>query len=190
MLAVLMRSVVRIACFQRLLLEDYLMLLATAILIAIVAVLNTWLSDIYTLIHVENGISTPGPDFLVQMPAALRADGIVIILSNIGLWTIKLNFLTFFYRLGHQIRIYRICWWVALVVVASCGITVMGLIPYNCLFGSLTHIVVQCAMESNVSYIYTVFKASVAIDVLSDIISKYRNLSLALATSFLSCFRF
>lgn len=159
------------------------MLLALAILIAIVAVLQKWLSDIYTLIHVENGISAPGPDFLNQLPAALRADGIVVVLSNIGLWTIKLNFLTFFYRLGHQIRTYRICWWVALVLVVSCGLTVLGLVPYSCMFGSLSHIVVQCATESNVSYIYTVFKASVVIDVLSDVISKSTHFSLCGASS-------
>ncbi|KAK7752337.1 hypothetical protein SLS62_005673 [Diatrype stigma] len=142
-----------------------------AILISVAAVLQRFLGDIYLMMHVENGQAIPGPDFPVRMAAGLRADGVVLILDTVGIWLIKLNFLVFFYRLGHQIKAYLIAWWISLVVVISCLAVLLGVIPYSCSFGTLEHIVVECASESSVKYIYTAYRVSISIDVLSDAIT-------------------
>lgn len=148
------------------------MVAAVAILIAMSAVLQVYLGDLYALLHVQNMLAAPGPDFMNQMTRGLKGDAIVIVLSIVGLWTIKLNFLLFFYRIGYQIKAYLITWWVALVVVMACGVVNLGMVPYDCMLGSTMHITVTCAVESRVQNIYNLYIVSVAIDVLSDLISR------------------
>ncbi|KAH6658460.1 hypothetical protein BKA67DRAFT_656651 [Truncatella angustata] len=166
----ILRFLIRLVCFRRLLIEDYLVLGSMAILVSIAAVLQRFLADIYLMMHVQNLQATPGPDFPSRMSAGLRADGAVLILDTVGIWLIKLNFLVFFYRLGHQIQSYLIFWWIAFTLVIGCLAVLLGVIPYSCSFGSLEHIVVQCASESSLNYIYTAYKVSISIDVLSDVI--------------------
>ncbi|KAK3942849.1 hypothetical protein QBC46DRAFT_423853 [Diplogelasinospora grovesii] len=165
-----LRSYVRFIYFRMLLVDDYLMLTALILLIAIASVLQVWLQDIYLMIRVQNGLAIPGADFFDRMSSGLRADGIAILLFIIGVWIIKLNFLLFFYRLGHQITQYLIFWWVALVIVVGCGAAGVGVIPYDCMFGDIMHIITQCSSESSVGHIYDVYKASVVVDVCSDAI--------------------
>jgi hypothetical protein len=173
-------------CFRRLFVEDYLMLAAMAVLIAISIVMHVYLGDLYALLHVQNMLAAPGPDFMNQMSRGLKGDAITIVLSIVGLWMIKLNFLLFFYRIGYQIKAYLITWWVALVVVMACGIVNLGMVPYDCMLGSTMHITVTCAMESRVQKIYNLYIVSVIIDVISDLISKWTQL---LRTSYITDFR-
>ena len=168
-----LRLASRIVCFGRLLIEDYLILGAMAILISIATILQLFIGDIYLMMAVENQTASPGLDFPNRMLAGLKADGVVLILCTIGVWLIKLNFLIFFYRLGHQIRLYLIFWWVATLVVIGCLAVLLGVIPYSCSFGSLEHIVMICGSESSVAHIYTVYKVSISIDVVSDAISEF-----------------
>jgi hypothetical protein len=141
-----------------------------AILIALAAVLQTHLGDLYELIHVQNMLKAPGLDFPVKMANGLKGDAIAIVLSIIGLWLIKLNFMLLFYRLGNKLRSYLILWWVALVLVVGCGVVNIALIPYDCMLGSILHITMECAKESRVNNIYTVYIATVVVDVLSDVL--------------------
>lgn len=165
-----MRLFIRFICFRRLFVEDSLMIGAMAFLIALAAVLQTHLGDLYELIHVQNMLKAPGLDFPVKMARGLKGDAIAIILSIIGLWLIKLNFMILFYRLGYKIRSYLVLWWIALVLVVSCGVVNIALIPYDCMLGSMAHITMECAKESRVNNIYTVYIATVAVDVLSDVL--------------------
>lgn len=128
------------------------------------------------MIHVQNRLAVPGPDFPDRMSAGLRASGIVLILNIVGIWLIKLNFLVFFYRLGHQVRAYLIFWCVAVVIVVGCGAVLLGIIPYSCSFDdNFSHQTHQCASVSSVSHIYTMYKLSIVLDVLSDAISEFLN---------------
>ncbi|KAL5446439.1 hypothetical protein PMIN07_004177 [Paraphaeosphaeria minitans] len=164
----ILRFWIRLLCFRRLFIEDYLMVGAVAVLIAISAVLQVYLGDLYALLHVQNMLAAPGPDFMNQMARGLKGDAIAIVLSIVGLWMVKLNFLLFFYRIGYQVKAYLITWWVALVMVMACGVINLGMVPYDCMLGSTMHITVTCAMESRVQKIYNLYIVSVIIDVLSD----------------------
>lgn len=148
------------------------MIIASAILISIAAVLQCFIGDLYLMIHVQNQLVVPGPDFPDRLVTALRIDGIALMLSMIGIWTIKFNFLLFFRRFGRQIRNYMIVWWVAFALVLCCGIVNIGVIPYGCVFGQLSYLTGYCATQSSVGHIYASYKASVAIDVFSDAISE------------------
>lgn len=151
------------------------MLFSLAILISTGAVLQRFLSDIYLMIHVQNRLAVPGPDFPDRMLAGLRASGAVLILNTVGIWLIKLNFLVFFYRLGHQVRSYLIFWWVAVVIVVGCGAVLLGVIPYSCSFGNFSHLTYQCSTVPSVNHIYTMYKVSISLDALSDAISQFLN---------------
>jgi hypothetical protein len=176
-----LRLAIRFICFRRFFVEDSLMIAAMAFLIALAVVLQVFLGDLYELIHVQNMLKAPGLDFPGKMARGLKGDAIAIVLNIIGLWLIKLNFMLLFYRLGYKIRSYLILWWIALVLVVACGVVNIGLIPYDCMLGSMTHITLECAKESRVNNIYTVYIASVVVDVLSDIIGTHlRLLELAL----------
>jgi hypothetical protein len=145
---------------------------AWAVLIALAILLQLFLGDVYLILHAENHQSVPVLDFPSHLLAGLRADGIAILLNTLGVWLIKLSFLLFFRRLGREIRLYMIIWYVAFALVIATGATHIGLIPYDCTFGSLYHITVECATVSKVSQIYARYKASVVIDVISDATSK------------------
>jgi hypothetical protein len=167
-----MRFCIRFVCFRRLFVEDFVMLVAMAILIAIAVLLQHFLGYIYEIQHVQNRLQAPGPSFPNHLPVGLGAIGIIQAIDIVGLWLIKLNFMLLFYRIGYQIRSYLILWWVALVAVVGCGAVNLSLIPYDCDFGSLLHITVSCAMASRVKQIYTRYIVGVVIDVFSDLISK------------------
>ncbi|KAK4150237.1 hypothetical protein C8A00DRAFT_18196 [Chaetomidium leptoderma] len=162
------RAYIRINYMRRFHSSDYLMLLALAIQAAIAGVGQAYLSDIYLMTHVQNGVATPGADFLDRMTAGLRGDGIMLLLSIIGIWVIKMNFLLFFYRLGHQITSFKVFWTVSVVVVIGCGAASVGMLPFDCSFGDIMHIITQCSTEGTVGAIYTKYKVSVAVDCVSD----------------------
>ncbi len=149
-----------------------MMLLALAIQVAFAGLGQAYLGDIYLMTRVQNGVVTPGADFLDRMTDGLRADGIMLLLSILGIWVIKMNFLLFFYRLGYHMPAYRIFWWVSVVAVVACGAAAVGMLPFSCFFGSIMHIVTQCSTEASVGSIYTTYKVSVAVDCVSDAISE------------------
>jgi len=86
----------------------------------------------------------------------------------IGIWTIKLNFMLFFYRLGHQIHAYKIFWWISVFVVMACGVVSLGVIPYRCHFRDVVEITKECGTHDGISRIYNMYIVSVAVDVVSD----------------------
>lgn len=153
------------------------MILALSIIISITSVLHTYLADIYLMsLPPESTGLSPG-DYLSRLTVVWRADGVAIVLSVFGIWTIKMNFMLFFYRLGHQIRAYATFWWVAVVIIVACGAVLFGIFPYDCMFNDSAWINTHCATTSKMGYISSVYKANVAVDVLSDLISKPISLS-------------
>lgn len=114
------RLYIRWVCFRRLFTEDYLMIAAMAILTAIEAMGQKYADDIYNLMGEVNGTYTVTNlfTFLTNTESMLEACGSAIILFIFGFYTIKVNFLLFFYRMGNRLlRIYRIVWWYVLTVM-------------------------------------------------------------------------
>lgn len=148
------------------------MVFALSIVISTSAVLHTYLADIYlaSLPQEATGMS-PG-DYSSHVTVIWRVDGVAIILCALGIWIIKLNFMLIFYRLGHQVRAYAIFWWAAVVVIVACGAVLLGILPYDCMFEDSGWVNVHCSTASKMSYIYSVYKANVAVDIVSDFISE------------------
>lgn len=162
----------RYACFHRLLVDDCLMILSlTALLVNnIEDQLN--LKHIYNLENVSNGIVEPGPDFLADTQKGVRAFGIAMLFAYIGIWLIKLNFIFFFKGLGAQSKAYVCFWWFVLGVTIACGAVSLGIMQYDCLFGSIEDVIIICAAPSTMKRTYTFFKLSCILDVISDALSK------------------
>lgn len=167
MLAAL-RFSIRLVTFRRLFVEDYLMLFSLLNLIALAALFQCFLEDIYTALILRNQPTIPDPDLTEKLISALRTDGIALILNTTGIWTIKLNFLSFFRRFGCQIRSYMVFWWISVILVIAGGIGQLGVVPWRCVFDITEH-----SSNCRSHYIYRVYEATIAIDVISDAISKF-----------------
>lgn len=150
------------------------MVLALSTVITIAAVLRVYLDDIYLVsLPAESTEDTSNPELSDRSAAAMHADGIASVLGSLGLWAIKMNFMSLFYRLGHNIKAYATFWWFAVVVIIACGAVQLGVIPYDCLFQEMAFIKTHCFTEGKQGYIYSAYKVTVAVDILSDLLSKH-----------------
>ncbi|KAI1455762.1 hypothetical protein F4805DRAFT_259611 [Annulohypoxylon moriforme] len=164
------RVYIRYACFRRLLLEDYFMFFSLCIYIAIALVGTLYLQIFYDAIHLADGSFTPGPNFMKTTKYSLRAFAATSILTYIGLWLIKLNFLIFFYRLGHQLPKFRIFWWIVLFIVVASGAIQIGIIEYPCMLDDINTILLTCGTRSHLYKLRRRLIVSVTLDILSDIL--------------------
>lgn len=168
-----LRVYIRYMCFRKLLADDYLMAIALSLLLTMSIVCQVFLRDIYEVVAVSNHSKIPGPDFLEVMARGMRGFGTAMLLANIGIYTIKLNFLLFFKRLGAQIRSYEIFWWSVLLLTVGCLAVALGVMQYDCMFGDVvSHIIRVCGTNETVGKTYTLFKLSCILDVISDAFSK------------------
>ena len=146
---------------------------AIAILLAIVINGQVVLKDIYTVMDVSNGVIPPDQNFLSTVQRGLRGFGTFMILSYIGIWTIKLNFLLFFKRLGAQFTGYMILWWAVTIITIACFAAVFGTLQFDCMFGSAAYIMTVCPSQATLKKTYTIHKVSCALDAISDFLSKF-----------------
>lgn len=167
-----LRFSIRTLTFRRLFPEDYLMLASLSVLVTLAASLEHYLGDFYLVLAIHNRRALPGPDFAARMESAMRGTGIALVLSTVGIWAIKLKFLAFFRRFGAQIRAYMVIWWAACLLVVASAVAQIGIIPYSCLFTSWTNLLTKCETDASLARIYASYKASIALDVVSDVVSK------------------
>lgn len=157
------------------------MVLGLSLVISIAAVLHAHLADIYLTAKLKSNPGElphlPPQELARHFTAAWRAVGIAVVLSTLGIYTIKMNFMLFFYRLGHLITTYNILWRVAVVVIVACGAVQFGVIPYDCLFEDMTTMKAKCLVATHIGHMNTLRKVNIAVDVLSDCISKSIPLS-------------
>lgn len=159
------------------------MLLALACHLGIAIAGQLFMGNIYAITAAEHGGSI-GPNFFTDALHGLKAFGTMSVLSLAGIWLIKLNFLIFFYRIGHQLTTFRVVWWVIFVFSVGCGATCFGLLQYSCMFGDVDTIFVQCATVSYIRQTYIRVVGTAVFDILSDVASKS---SLGLRRPFVFC---
>ena len=148
------------------------MLLALGMLLSTASLGQAYLSNLYVLMAVSKSEIVPGPNFYKEAQQGLRGYGSAVILSWLGIWAIKLNFLLFFKRLGAQITAYTISWWIVLFATIACGAASLGLMQYDCMFGPINDIINTCARHDSLKQTSSFFKGSCIVDVVSDVLSK------------------
>lgn len=166
------RFFVRFKCFRRLLADDYLVAFGWSLLLACAISYYSQIDGMYEVARVSAGLQYPSANFQTTARRFFNAYGLAMILFYVGLWSIKVSFLVFFYKLGRDIRAYKIFWWcVTVFTVASCAACV-GSIPYGCLFGSLQKIYTYCNSNKAIRWQELNIKINCFLDIFTDVLSK------------------
>jgi hypothetical protein len=170
--ALAFRFIVRLKLFSRLQLDDlfagfaWILLLTTAILWTII------MDKVYYMKYVLSGM-VPPTDMVKLFDAIqvyLHGSLAVLIMFYVGLWTVKINFLIFFKRLGYQISYYRTYWWVITVFTVAAGAACIGDIQYDCLAVTVEQTMAKCSQPAAIKYQDITLKVNCALDVLTDIL--------------------
>ncbi|KAI1758902.1 hypothetical protein GGR53DRAFT_524296 [Hypoxylon sp. FL1150] len=163
----LSRIVIRIVCFKRLFVEDYLMLVSLCFLLAGTIVGQPFVKYIYQMVDVSNG-AMPPLTFLDDTTNGLRGFGSLVLLNYFGIWLVKLNFLLFFRRLGNHVDKYRIFWWVVLLFNLAAGVVVIGLIDFPCTMRPAEVVFANCNGPKSAIASSTAAKVTCALDAFGD----------------------
>ncbi|KAI8960634.1 hypothetical protein F5Y11DRAFT_260544 [Daldinia sp. FL1419] len=162
------RITIRLLCFRRFFLEDYLMLTSLCFLLVTAILAQVLLQYVYNMEAVGNGTMIPPPTFLDDTSKALRGFAVLMLLNYIGIWLIKFNFLWFFRRLGNSITQYRVSWWCVLIFNVGAGATAIGLIDFKCLVPPSEYIFAYCEGYEKVVASNTAAIVSCSLDAVSD----------------------
>lgn len=152
------------------------MIFALMLLIAIATLGQIFLGDVYKLVDVENGNIIPDVTFVQTTLNALRGSGASLTIAVVGIIAVKVNFLLFFRRLGAQITMYLIFWYVVLFITIACGAASLGLMGYKCVFGEFEYIASTCSQRDVLRESFNFQIVSVVLDIFSDIFSKFFSL--------------
>ena len=97
--------------------------------------------DMYEVIAAGSGqLYPPPPDLPKRAETYLRRSTAIIALFYSGIWAIKLSFMLFFRRLGHNARGQKILGWTILVIVVATWLACLDTIHYRCLTSSFEYI--------------------------------------------------
>ena len=169
------RVYIRFVCFRKLAIEDYLMLVALALHSAQSVLIQLYVGYLYDVEAVKKGDNSKiGPDFTANFKKGFTALGICVYITVAGLFMVKLNFLLFFKRLGAGFRSFHIAWWIVTVFTVGVAVVLCGLQEIRCLFGPIDYILGgECVDRAILRRVFVKSIFSVAVDVLSDILSEF-----------------
>ncbi|KAI1449868.1 hypothetical protein F5Y02DRAFT_164594 [Annulohypoxylon stygium] len=163
------RIAIRVMCFKRIFVEDYLMFIALCFLLAASVVSQLFLKCAYIMNALSKG-AIPPPDFIDEMTRGLRAFGSVLLLDFLGIWLIKFNFLLFFRRLGNHVNTYRIFWWVVFIFNLAAGAAVFGLTDYSCAMRPAEFGLANCGTPESIKRTYNSTRVLSVLDAFGDML--------------------
>ncbi|KAI0903455.1 hypothetical protein F4823DRAFT_635728 [Ustulina deusta] len=169
-LSFMVRAYIRITCFRKLFAEDWMMLFALFLYLNIAILSTICIRSIYNLAHLADGTFIPGPTFEADISYGFHIFAGISVLVYIGLWIIKVNFLVFFYRLGHQLPRFRIFWWVVLCIVIATGIAETVVVVFKCSVADSITLPACSTTASNALDTRLRFILSITLDVLTDVL--------------------
>ena len=143
------------------------------ILVLVTGAVWQWAArSMYYALNVQAGIEPFDEDhFFPNMKRWLLASLIAELFFYTSLVLIKLAFLFFFKRLGHNVNFFKWVWWPVLVITLGSYIGSVGNVDYKCLVGPLDTILQECNTSSSIRFVITTLKANCAFDVLTDFLS-------------------
>ncbi|KAI1821856.1 hypothetical protein F4861DRAFT_541556 [Xylaria intraflava] len=164
------RLATRIKSFKKLLLDDYLVILAWLLLLVSAILWQLKSRALYLMYAIQSGRSLPTPEFPIIYGQFLRLVVAWNILFYSCLWSVKFSFLVFFRRLGNNVSLGRIWWWVVFGFTVAGLIASVGDIDYRCTVNDLTFITEKCGLVRYVEYDTNTFYGNMAIDIATDLL--------------------
>ena len=135
------RIFVRVKIFRRLFPDDALVLAAWLMNIGYAAVWQWCGNQLYLSIAVASGkLLIPSPEVVEQLQTFLHGLFVACYLFYTCLWSIKMSFLIFFWKLGHNVQRQKILWWAIFAITLASYAVCLGLVDYRCLLGSEAHL--------------------------------------------------
>lgn len=117
----------------------------------------------------------PLPSFVVELmnkqKVVLKAMLVCKLFFYTSLTSIKLSFLFFFRRLGHNINRLNYLWWSNLIFTLMVWLICLGNTQYHCLIGPPDKINGVCNQKAATDYARTTLQANCGLDVASDLAS-------------------
>lgn len=145
----------------------WLLALLTAIVWQIVAVY------MYQFISITNGQLWPPPaSFVRDTEKSSTVALVVTVFFYTSLWAVKLAFLLFFRRLGHNVTGQKVLWWLVCIFTLAAYVVCIGTIPYSCLAVPLPELVRNLSTEGAIRFQRANLIFSCGADVLTDYMSQ------------------
>lgn len=113
----------------------------------------------------------------------LKGSVVILVFFYTSLWAVKVSFLLFFRRLGHNVMGQKVIWWCVFALTLASYFVCIGDIQYSCLTAPPENIIDHCAMGTALRFQQITLKSNCAIDVLTDFASKSSHLPTVLNKS-------
>lgn len=145
------------------------------LLTLVVAILWQWQAPVmYWFLGVDAGTEAPTADIFSKQVLWLKVSITVQVFFYTSLTSVKLSFLFFFRRMGDNVSRFSWYWWPVTMLVLAIWIASIGNMQFQCLVGSSEQINSgYCASMDASRFTSETLEANAALDVLSDLLSKY-----------------
>lgn len=134
------RIFVRIKSFRRIYADDVLVLTAWVMFFASAVIWQWQQTAMYEIFTLSSGTVIPTPEQSAAVRTSFRAQFVIISIYYTSLWIIKLSFLVFFRRLGHNVRGQKIWWWCVTALTIATWATCIGTTEFKCFLRPLDYI--------------------------------------------------
>lgn len=176
----LIRLFARWKTFKKLFWDDFFVIFAWLLVLLTAVdyqVIQRWASQ---FIAVTSDQHQPPPssylEDLEDSEKYFKSSIVVLVFFYTSLWAVKVSFLLFFRRLGHNVTGQKVLWWCVFAFTLASYFVCIGDIQYSCLAAPLQNSSVHCATDAALRFQQITLKFNCAIDVLTDFASKFHHL--------------
>ena len=158
--------------FRKLFLDDIAVIFAWALALLTAIDWQVVAGPIYQFMAFECGRLWPLPaSFVNDMERYSKGAMIVLIFFYTSLGAVKLSFLLFFRRLGHNVTGPKFLWWCILTITLLTYLLCIRTIQYSCLAFSFQYTLLNCSKPSAIHFELVTLKLNCAYDVVTDFLS-------------------
>ncbi|KAK3302915.1 uncharacterized protein B0T15DRAFT_258943 [Chaetomium strumarium] len=162
------RLFTRIRTQRRIFWDDVLAIFAASLTVVVAALWQWQAPSMYQVLQVMAGLAPPGPGFIDKMLLWLKVQLISELFFYTGLVAVKLAFLLFFKRLGHNVNRFDWFWWPVFGFVLAVYAVNLGTVEYRCLLATVEDVVGYCSSRQSADFTAITLKFNCAMDVFSD----------------------
>lgn len=140
LLFLIFRLAVRVRSFRKLYSDDYLVIAAWLMLLTSTIIWQTNIYLLYWQYDVASGRAPYSEAFIAAYATFMPQVTTWTVLFYSCLWAIKFSFLMFFRRLGSEIKVHKVWWWVVFILTFAGWIASISDFDYRCSAGDISYI--------------------------------------------------